>query len=112
MTRKILVADDEPELLEVTLLRLKKTGYDTFGAVEGQEALDLARQQMPDLIILDVYLPFIAGDEVAQILKKDEIKKLLRNFNIGKHWKCRSCKTLNYFEFDDNGIIFKSGLTD
>ncbi len=38
----------------------------------------------------------------------DEIKKLLRNFNIGKHWKCRSCKTLNYFEFDDNGIIFKS----
>ncbi len=40
------------------------------------------------------------------------LKKLLRNFNIGKHWKCRSCKTLNYFEFDDNGIIFKSGLTD
>lgn len=40
----------------------------------------------------------------------NEIKKLLRGFNIGKYWKCRSCKTLNYFEFDDNGIIFKSGL--
>ncbi len=39
----------------------------------------------------------------------DEIEKLLRIFNTGKHWKCRSCKTLNYFEFDDNGIIFKSG---
>jgi len=37
----------------------------------------------------------------------DEIKKLLRSFDIGKYWKCRSCKTLNYFEFNDDGIIFK-----
>ena len=72
MTKKILVVDDEPDLLKVTLLRLKKTGYEVLGAVDGQEALDLARQQMPDLIILDVYLPLIDGDEVAKILKKDE----------------------------------------
>lgn len=75
MTRKILVADDEPELLEVTLLRLKKTGYNAFGAADGREALDLACREMPDLIILDVYLPEIDGDEVAKILKKDEKMK-------------------------------------
>ncbi len=72
MGKKILVVDDEPDLLKVTLLRLKKTGYEVFGCVDGQEALDLARQIMPDLIILDVYLPVINGDDVAKILKKDD----------------------------------------
>jgi CRISPR/Cas system-associated exonuclease Cas4 (RecB family) len=45
------------------------------------------------------------GRELSSL---DEIQKLLRNFSIKKYWKCRSCKTLNYFEFDNNGIIFKS----
>ena len=72
MGKKILVVDDEPDLLKVTLLRLKKTGYEVFGCVHGQEALDLAREIIPDLIILDVYLPVISGDDVAKILKKDD----------------------------------------
>lgn len=72
MGKKILVVDDEPDLLKVTLLRLKKTGYEVFGGVDGQEALDMARQIMPDLIILDVYLMMIYGDDVAKILKNDD----------------------------------------
>jgi CheY-like chemotaxis protein len=72
MGKKILVVDDEPDLLKVTLLRLKKTGYEAFGGVDGQEALNLARQIIPDLIILDVYLPMINGDDVTKILKKDD----------------------------------------
>jgi len=47
------------------------------------------------------------GKELSSLA---EIKKLLRNFSVDKYWKCRSCKTLNYFEFDDSGIIFKLGL--
>ena len=72
MTKKILVVDDEPDLLNVTSFRLKKTGYEAFGCMNGQEALNLARQKMPDLIVMDIYLPDIDGDEVAKILKKDE----------------------------------------
>lgn len=72
MGKKILVVDDEPDLLKVTLLRLKKTGYEVFGCADGQEALNLARQIIPDLIILDVYLPVINGDDVTKILKKDD----------------------------------------
>jgi CheY-like chemotaxis protein len=72
MGKKILIVDDEPDLLKVILLRLKKTGYEVFGGVDGQEALELARQIIPDLIILDVYLPVIGGDDVAQILKRDD----------------------------------------
>ena len=75
MTKKILVVDDEPDLLAVTLLRLEKAGYEVFGTVDGQAALDVARQKMPDLIVLDVYLPDIDGDEVAKTLKKDEKMK-------------------------------------
>jgi CheY-like chemotaxis protein len=70
--KKILVVDDEPDLLNVILLRLKKTGYEVYSGSDGRDVLDLARQIIPDLIILDVYLPVINGDEVTKILKKDD----------------------------------------
>ena len=77
MDKKILVVDDEGDLLKVTLLRLQKTGYEVFGCADGQGVLEMARQFVPDLIILDVYLPVINGDEVARILKKDnELKHI------------------------------------
>lgn len=82
MAKKILVVDDEPDLLKVLLFRLKKTGYEVFGAVDGQEALDLARQIVPDLVILDIYLPVINGDAVARILKDDEKLKHIPIFLI------------------------------
>jgi CheY-like chemotaxis protein len=72
VSKKILIVDDETDLLKVISLRLKKTGYEVFGGVDGQEALNLARQIIPDLIILDVYLPMINGDDVIRILKKDD----------------------------------------
>ena len=72
MGKKILVVDDEPDVLKVILIRLKKTGYEAFGGVDGREALDLARQIRPELIILDVYLPDMNGDAVAKILKEDK----------------------------------------
>ena len=72
MKKKILVADDETGLLAMTLLRLNKMGYDAFGGANGEEALELARQRMPDLILLDKLMPKLNGDEVLKILKKDE----------------------------------------
>ena len=79
MAKKILVVDDEPDVLKILLLRLKKTGYEVIGARDGQEALDMARQIIPDLIVLDFHLPDMNGDEVARILKED---KILRNIPI------------------------------
>ena len=54
---------------------LKKMGFEAFGALNGEKALDLARKKIPDLIFLDVYLPGMKGDEVAGILKKDKKTK-------------------------------------
>ena len=75
MAKKILVVDDESDLLEVLLTRLRLTGYEVFGGTDGREALELARRIAPDLIILDIYLPVMNGDEVAKILKNDEKMK-------------------------------------
>ena len=72
MAKKILIVDDEPDLLKVLQIRLKDTGYEVFTGVNGQEALDIAKQTKPDLMILDLYLPVKNGDEVARILKNDE----------------------------------------
>lgn len=75
--KKILFVDDESDLLKVSALRLRKTGYEVFEAKDGQEALDQARLRTPDLIVLDVFLPVLDGDEVARILKKDaDLKKV------------------------------------
>ncbi len=82
MAKKILVVDDEPDLLKVLLFRLGKMGYEVFGAADGQQALDLARKIIPDLMIFDVYLPVINGDEVAKILKNDEKLKHVPVFLI------------------------------
>lgn len=73
--KKILFVDDEADLLKVSSFRLEKTGYEVFKASDGQEALDMARQKTPDLILLDVFLPVMNGDEVAKILKKDKKTK-------------------------------------
>ncbi len=72
MKKKILLVDDEAGLLKVTLLRLSKSGYDALEAATGEEGLELARRQTPDLILLDVFLPGLKGDEVAKIIKADK----------------------------------------
>lgn len=73
----VVVIDDEAGLLKVLLVRLNHSGYEAFGAADGQEGLDLVRQKMPDLIILDKVMPKMNGDEVARIVKKDEKLKTI-----------------------------------
>ena len=72
MIKKILVVDDEPDVLKILLLRLKITGYEVIGAKDGREALDLAHQIIPDLVVLDYHLPDMNGDVVARTLKEDK----------------------------------------
>jgi len=68
-TKKILVADDEPDILEIISYNLRKEGYEVFTASDGNEALDKARLHHPDLIILDIMMPKKTGVEVCQILR-------------------------------------------
>jgi two-component system, OmpR family, alkaline phosphatase synthesis response regulator PhoP len=67
--RKILIADDEPDILEILKYNLSNEGYEVVTAKDGDEALDKARRTSPDLIILDVMMPKKTGVEVCELLR-------------------------------------------
>ncbi|WP_328439013.1 response regulator transcription factor [Nocardia puris] len=67
----VLVVDDEAKLRALVRDYLERDGYRVLEAVEGRGALDLARTAQPDLIILDLGLPGLPGDEVARLLRRD-----------------------------------------
>jgi len=69
--KRILVVEDDETLLDVLRYNLAKEGYDVVSAVDGVQALELARSERPDLIILDIMLPKLDGFEVCRILRKD-----------------------------------------
>lgn len=70
--KKILVVDDELDMLMVIKLRLEASGYETITATDGLEGLNVARKVKPDLIVLDVMLPKMNGYKVSRFLKFDE----------------------------------------
>jgi DNA-binding response OmpR family regulator len=70
--RKILVVDDELDMLMVIKLRLEASGYEVMTATDGLEGLNSARKDSPDLIVLDIMLPKMNGYKVARFLKFDE----------------------------------------
>jgi DNA-binding response OmpR family regulator len=74
---RILVADDDPEILTLLGLRLKQRGYEVIEASDGEKALEQAREHKPDLVILDVMMPQKNGWEVARELKQDAATKEL-----------------------------------
>jgi len=75
--KKILVIDDEPIIREVMIFRLESMGYDVFFAEDGQEGLDAVKAKKPDLVLLDLKMPTLNGDEVAKHIKSnDEIKNI------------------------------------
>lgn len=67
--KKILIADDEPDILEIIQYNLQSEGHVIFTAKNGNEALDLAKKHLPDLIILDIMMPSKNGIEVCNILR-------------------------------------------
>ena len=70
-TRRILVADDEPELVELLRVNLERQGFEVVSAGDGLEAARLATAVSPDLIVLDVMMPGLDGHEVARRLGSD-----------------------------------------
>ncbi len=71
MGKKILIVDDEPDILKVVSYCLSRHGYDVIHATTGQEALGMAANHNPDLILMDYRLPGILGDEVFIKIKAD-----------------------------------------
>ena len=71
MSEKVLVVEDEPTLLETLEYNLSHQDYEVLTAMDGQSALNVAREERPDLIVLDLMLPGIDGVEVCRILRQE-----------------------------------------
>ena len=69
---KILVVDDEPDIIEILQFNLENEGYQVFSAVNGKEALKLAEMHIPHLIILDLMMPVMDGIETCERLRMDK----------------------------------------
>ena len=70
MQKSILVVDDEPALVQMLSIRLANNGYKVLKAYNGKEALNIAREERPDLIILDILMPELDGSKTASLLKE------------------------------------------
>jgi two-component system alkaline phosphatase synthesis response regulator PhoP len=75
VTTKILIADDEPNILISLEYLMKREGYDVHVARDGHEALEIVRREHPRLVLLDVMMPKKTGFEVCQELRSDDSVK-------------------------------------
>ncbi len=71
MPMKILIAEDEPLILQTLELKLKKEGYEVIACVDGLDALQKIDSEQPDLIITDIMMPYMSGLEVVRKVKND-----------------------------------------
>jgi two-component system alkaline phosphatase synthesis response regulator PhoP len=70
--KKILIVDDEPNIVMALEYTFKKNNYQVFIARDGQEALDILKTNYPDVIILDIMMPMVDGYATLEQIKKDE----------------------------------------
>ena len=70
MAKKVLIADDEPNIVTALEFLLKRNGYEVYIARNGEGALQLVEQHQPDLVLLDVMMPVKSGYEVCQRMRE------------------------------------------
>lgn len=84
----ILIVDDDPEIVSMLTTRLGARGYKVTSASDGRSAIDRAKRELPDLVLLDVMMPGKSGWEVVRALKQDPVTqsiKVVMVTAIGKH---------------------------
>ena len=69
--KTIVYVEDEPEMIDLVKLILSRKGYHVIGAEGGQQGLDIIREQLPDLVLLDLMMPDVEGWDVFQQLRAD-----------------------------------------
>ena len=72
MAKKILIVDDDPDILVIATVRLKYMGYEIISAIDAENALIVLKTEIPDLIILDRLLPKMQGEDLCKKLKSDD----------------------------------------
>lgn len=73
--KKLLIVEDEENLRELVKMNLEKNGFDCLTAVDGLEALKITKEEQPDLVILDLKIPKLPGEEVCKKIKSEQQTK-------------------------------------
>lgn len=115
MDKTILLVDDEPDMLEMLSLRLRKAGYKVITAITGEECLQKAEDKYPSLILLDILLPGMSGFEVVRQLKAkkntEDIPVIMITALIGKDAETKGLERgADYFiskPFDPEELLTK-----
>ena len=81
-TYKIVIAEDNVALADVYKIRLEMIGYQVFIGADGEEALEVIEREKPDLVLLDMMMPKLAGDEVLKRMRASDWGKNIRVFII------------------------------
>jgi len=105
MTTKILIADDEPNILISLEFLMKREGYEVLLARDGQEALDLLRQARPRLVLLDVMMPRKTGFEVCQEVRNDD--DLRATLILMLPAKCRETDNVKWLSLGAKSLMSK-----
>jgi len=101
MEKKILIVDDNPDLICILQVLLKNKGYDTVQATNGKQAVDIATAQLPDLIVMDIMMPQMNGLQAARLIRENP--------------KTRSIPILAVtakFSYEDTQECLESGFND
>lgn len=102
--KKILITDDETDILAMLKKKLSESGYEASIAFTAEDCLELAKRELPDMILLDIVLPDMNGYEVAQKLKDNpETENIKILFTTGQDLEPRSimdrCAELGAFDY-------------
>jgi len=94
--KKVLVVDDEIHIVHVVAIKLKNNGYAVISAENGQQALEIAVAEKPDIIVTDYQMPVMSGIELVENLRASEVTKYTpvimltaRSFAVEDEWKER-----------------------
>ena len=71
-SQKIVIVEDNPSLADIYKIRMEAIGYNCFVAHDGREGLDLIEKELPDLVLLDLMVPKIAGDQILETMRKSD----------------------------------------
>ena len=107
--RKIIIAEDEPTLMDMYKLYFERAGFRVLNAENGRQCIDFAKNEKPDLILLDILMPKVDGWEVLEQLKTDETTKqipILVFSNLGQTQEVQKGLDLGADDY-----VIKSDLT-
>lgn len=107
---KIVIVEDNPSLSDIYKTRLELVGYDCFAAYDGEMALAIIEREKPALVLLDLMIPKIAGDEVLKRMRASEWGKDIRVFIISNLNEADAPAGLR--DYGISGYAVKANLSD